>query len=345
MKCVLVKEHGGYEKLLFEEIEKPEEREGEALVRVLSCGINHLDIWVRKGVEGHKFPLPLIPGSDIAGVIEKAPLHSGFNEGDRVIVSPGVSCGKCSFCLRGEDSLCKEYGIFGESRDGGYAEYVSVPVENLIKMPENLSPEECSAIPLSGLTAYHMLVRRAEIKEGERVLIHSAGSGVSVYAIQIAKLFNAEIIATTSSKEKEKKALELGAKYVINYREKDFVQEIKNITERTGVDIVIEHSGGELFLKSLLCLRPGGRIVTCGTTSSPIVDIDLRRIFFRSLSIIGSTMGGRWEVLKVLELAKKGLIKPVINSVLPIKDVRQAHKIIEDRVVFGKVVLQVFNSF
>lgn len=340
MRCVRVHEHGGPEALVHEEVPAPALPADGAIVRVKACGMNHLDIWVRKGVPGHKFPLPLIPGCDVAGVIEEVgEAVKGFSAGDEVIVSPGFSCGNCEQCHSGRHSLCRRYGIFGEMRDGGYAELLDVPGVNLVRKPESLSFVEAAAVPLVFLTAWHMLVARCGVKPGDYVLVHAGGSGVGSAAIQIAKLFGAEVITTASTKAKLDKAAELGADHLVNYEEEDFARRVREITKKAGADIVFEHTGEATWPGSLMSVARGGKIVTCGATSGFTAVSDLRIVFFKQVSILGSTMGSLGEVLDVMEHVAAGRLRPVLDRTFPMADVADAHRYVEGREQFGKVVL------
>ncbi|MBI2266654.1 MAG: zinc-binding dehydrogenase [Armatimonadetes bacterium] len=341
MRAVVVREHGDVDRLLFEEIETPRALPGEVLIEVRACGLNHLDLWVRKGVPGHRFPLPLIPGCDIAGVVRAlGPGVTGIEPGLDAVVSPGVSCGKCRACLYGNDNLCRHYGILGETRHGGYAEFASVPFVNVIPKPARLSFEEVAAIPLVFLTAWHMLVTRAGLRPGEDVLIHAAGSGVGSAAIQIAKLWGARVLATAGSLEKLEKARALGADELIPYREEDFTEAVRRLTGKRGVDVVLDHVGGDTFSGSVACLAKGGRLITCGATSGADIKLDLHRVFFKSLSILGSTMGSKAEVLEVFRFVEQGKLKPVIDRVIPFTSVRDAHRLLDERGAFGKIILK-----
>jgi NADPH:quinone reductase-like Zn-dependent oxidoreductase len=340
MKAVRFHQHGGLEQLRCEEIDLPTLKPGEAMVQVKACALNHLDLWVRRGMPGQKTPLPLIPGADIAGILVKNPHGiSPLREGDAVVISPGVSCGLCSRCLAGQENLCKEYGIIGETRDGGYAEYVALPVQNLLPKPKNLSFEEAAAFPLVFLTAWHMLVTLGEISPGQQVLIHAAGSGIGSAAVQIAKLYRASVIATAGSGEKLEKAREWGADYLINSNEEDFAQRVREITQKRGVDLVFEHIGEKTFEGSYKSLCKGGRLVTCGATSGYDVNLDLRYVFSRQLQILGSTMGGRGELLTLLNLASQDLLKPIVDRTFPLNEAREAQAALEERHHFGKIVL------
>jgi len=340
MRCVRVHEHGGPEVLRADEVDVPEIKADEALVRVKACGVNHLDLWVRRGVPGHEFPLPIIPGCDSVGVVEEVGAAvTGFSAGDEVVVSPGTACYRCDQCLTGHHSLCRYYGIMGETRDGGDAEFVSCPGVNLIAKPANLSFEEAAAAPLVFLTAWHMLVARCGIRPGDLVLVHGAGSGVGSAAIQIAKMFNATVFATASSDAKLEKATELGADHVINYAEENFAKKIRALTGKRGVDIVFEHTGEETWPGSLMSVAKGGKIVTCGATSGFEAVSDLRLVFFKQISILGSTMGSLGEVLEVMSHLESGRLRPVLDRVFPLSEVAEAHRYVENREQFGKVVL------
>ncbi len=341
MKAVVVREHGGFEKLLLEERPVPEPGPGEARVKVRAVALNHLDIWVRRGVPGHPFPLPLVPGCDIAGTLDSlGPGAAGsFKPGDPVLVAPGVSCGACASCAAGQDQLCRHYGILGETRDGGCAGLVVVPAANLLPHPRSLPPERAAAIPLVFLTAWHMVVVRAGLRAGEEVLVHAAGSGVSSAAIQIAKLMGARVYATVGSAAKVEKARALGADEVIDYREADFAAEVRRLTGKRGVDVIVDHVGPDTWDGNLRSLAKAGRLVICGSTSGFEVKTDARLLFFKSLSLLGSTMGSRGELYEILRLVDAGRLRPVVDSVLPLAQVREAHRRIEAREVFGKVVL------
>jgi len=340
MKAVVVHEHGGLDKLSYEEVETPSPAQDEVLVQVKACALNHLDLWVRKGVPGQRMPLPMIPGSDVAGVIKKTgALVRGLRAGDRVVVAPGLSCGRCTPCLTGRDNLCASYGIVGENRDGGCAEFLCVPAVNVIPIPGKLTFNEAAAIPLCFLTAWHMLATRAQVKPGEDVVVHAAGSGVSTAGIQIAKLLGARVFATAGSDAKLKKARELGADEVINYRKLDFFVELKRLTHKTGVDVILDHIGADTWQANIKSLKAGGRLVICGVTSGYEVATDLRYLFYRRLSLLGSTMGTKGELLQIMNLVERGMLRPVIDSTYPLKEIGAAHQRMESRKAFGKIVV------
>lgn len=341
MKAWRIEEHGGLEALRWVDLPRPQPRPDEVLVRVRACALNRLDLWVREGVEGHKFPLPLIPGSEIAGDIERlGDAVSDLEPGMAVLLAPAVSCGVCDHCVGGSDHRCRQYGILGEHRDGGYAEWICVPRRNVLPLPKGLDYVQAAAIPLVFLTAWHMLVDRAHLKPLEDVLIHAAGSGVSSAGIQIAALLGARhIIVTAGSDDKLDKARELGATHTINYKENDFVSKVKHITERKGVDVVFDHVGGEMFEKSLTALAWAGRIVLCGATSDPFARIPLRAVFFKGLSILGSTMGRQSELRDLVRFIEAGRLRPVVDRTFPLDQARSAQQALESREQFGKIVL------
>ncbi len=333
--------HGGPEVLELGELPTPEPRADEVLVRVRACGLNRLDLWLRNGVEGHEFPLPLVPGSEIAGDVAAAgEVAGGVEPGQPVLIAPGVSCGRCPRCAAGEDPLCRGYGILGEHRDGGYAEYVAVPRRNVLPLPAGLSYVEAAATPLVFLTAWHMLVARARLQPLEDVLIHAAGSGVSSAALQIARMLGARrIIATAGADWKLERARELGATHAVNYGTGDFVQVVKEVTGRKGVEVVVDHVGGETFEQSFRALAWGGRMVLCGATTTPLATINLRAVFFKSLSILGSTMGSLAEMQQLVRLFAEGRLKPVVDRTFPLEQAAEAQRALESRSQFGKIVL------
>lgn len=341
MRVVRIREHGGLDKLAFEEAPVPAPGPGEVRVAIRAAGLNHLDTWVRRGVPGHVFPLPLIPGCDGAGVVDAVGPGAAVRKvGERVVLAPGHSCGVCPLCASGRDHLCRAYGIFGETRDGTCAPFVVVPERNALALPAHVSFETAAAFPLVYLTAWHMLVARAELRPGETVLVHAAGSGVSTAAIQIARLLGAgRVFATTSTPEKAARAKEIGADEVVNYATDDFVARVREWTGRAGVDVVIDHVGASTLPGSLKALAKGGRVVSCGATSGPKVEVHMNLVFFKSLSILGSTMGGLGEVHEVLAHVAAGRLVPVVDSVLPLSKIADAHRRLEGRDVFGKIVL------
>ena len=340
MKAVIFQKHGGPEVLEYAEVPAPALRPDEVLIEVKACALNHLDVWVRGGLPGIKIPLPHILGNDIAGVVrEVGELVTWVSVNDEVMVQPGVSCGHCAECLAGRDNFCRDYDILGYRRNGGYAQLVSVPGVNIIRKPVSLSWEEAAALPLVTVTAWHMLVTRAHVQPGENVLIHAAGSGVGSIGIQVAKLRGARVIATAGSEEKLAKAKTLGADEVINYRNKDWPQEVKQLTERRGVDVVFEHTGAETWAGSIAAAKNNARIVTCGATSGYDAQTDLRQVFYRHLTILGSFMGTKSELLEAMKFVERGAIRAVVDRSLPLAEASRAHELMEDRAQFGKLLL------
>jgi NADPH:quinone reductase-like Zn-dependent oxidoreductase len=341
VKATIFKQHGGPEVLEYADVPDPRIRADEVLIEVKACALNHLDIFVRGGLPGIEIPLPHILGNDIAGVVrEVGELVTWAKRGDEVMVNPGVSCGHCDACLSGEDNLCREYDIMGYRRNGGYAELVAVPGVNIVPKPPELSWEEAAALPLVTVTAWHMLVTRVNVQPGETVLVHAAGSGVGSIAIQIAKLRGARVITTASTGEKLEKARELGADEAINYTQADWPKEVRRLTDRKGVDVVVEHTGAATWPGSISSLKNNGRLVTCGATSGYDARTDLRQVFYRHLNILGSFMGSKAELLEALQFVREGKIRAVVDRVLPLSEARQAHEVIENRAQFGKVVLK-----
>lgn len=340
MKAIRVHEHGGIDKLVIDELSAPAPKSNEAVVRVKATSINHLDIWARSGLRNMNFPLPLILGSDGAGTITE--IGSEITElkvGDRVLISPATSCGRCERCLRGEDNLCHEYKILGEHQDGTDAEFVAAKRENILKLPDDISFEDAAASALVFMTAYQMLVDKAKVQPMEEVLILGASSGVGSAAIQIAKLYNTRVIAVAGSDEKLEKALALGADDIINYNSENILQGVRRLTDKRGVDIAFEHTGKATWNDSILSTKRGGRIVTCGATTGIDAVTDLRYVFSRQLTIYGSTMGSKSRLFTMLDLLSKKKFKAVIDKRMHFTEVRKAHEAIENRQHFGKIVL------
>lgn len=340
MKAVVFNQHGGPEVLEFTDVFNPTIKAHEVLVQVRACALNHLDVWVRGGLPGIEIPLPHILGNDIAGVVrDVGELVTWVRVGDEVMLQPGISCGHCHECLSGRDNLCREYSVLGQSRPGGYAEYVVAPGVNVVPKPQNLSWEDAAALPLVTITAWHMLVTRANVRPGEDVLVHAAGSGVGSIGIQIAKLLGARVIATAGSDDKLIKARELGADETLNYTREDWPKEVRRLTGRKGVDVVFEHTGASTWPGSITSLKNNGRLVTCGATSGFDGKTDIRQIFYRHLTILGSFMGSKAELLEAMRFVESGAIRAVVDQTLPLSEARRAHELMEDRAQFGKLVL------
>jgi 2-desacetyl-2-hydroxyethyl bacteriochlorophyllide A dehydrogenase len=342
MKAIVFRQHGGPEVLEYTNVPEPSIQPNEVLVRVRACALNHLDLWVRGGLPNVPIPLPHIPGSDVAGeVTQPGAGVTTVRAGQKVVVAPGVTCGKCSACIAGRDNQCRQFTNLGYMIDGGCAEFVRVPEVNCMPYPENLSFEEAAAVPLVFQTAWHMLVARAELQPGEDVLIIGAGSGVGSAAIQIAKFFGARVIATAGTEEKAAKARELGADHTINHKSQKIRDAVRQITNKRGVDVVFEHVGTATWEDSLASLASAGRLVTCGVTTGFDAKIDLRFLFSRQLSLLGSYMGTKSELHTVMKLVAAGRLKPIVDRVFPLAEAAAAHTYLEASQQFGKVVLRV----
>ncbi len=341
MKAVTVRRHGGPEVLTVEELPEPVAGPSEVRVRVGAVALNHVDVWVRKGMPHLKLSYPFLLGADVAGTIDQlGPGVSGLSIGDKIVVNPGHSCGRCRECLSGRDNLCRYFQLMGEDRPGGYAEKIVVPVSNVVPRPASLSDEQAAAVPVTFLTAWQMLTRKAPVHPGDDVLVMAAGSGVGSAAVQIAKLHGARVIATASSDEKLERAKALGADETINHATQDLVVEVKRLTGKRGVDIIFEHVGAEVWPKLILCACKGGKIVTCGATSGWDARTDLRHVFFRQLEILGSTMAPKGDLYPILDHVAAGRLKPVIDRVLPLEQAEAGHRLLEERAQFGKIVLK-----
>jgi NADPH:quinone reductase-like Zn-dependent oxidoreductase len=341
-EAVVLRTHGGPDVLSRETLDLGDPGPREVLVRVRAVACNHLDIWVRRGLPNLKLAYPHVLGSDVVGEVEALGAGArGVRLGDRVVVSPGLSCGVCERCLSGHDNLCSRFAILGEHVRGGYARHAILPDTNLLPYPGEMPFVQAAAIPLVFLTAWQMVAMKARVQPGQTVLVQSAGSGVSSAAIQIAKLFGARVIATVGSPAKVERARLLGADLVIDRGCQDFVAEVKKATGGRGADVVIEHVGGDVMTASVRATATGGRIVTCGATAGHSPEIDLRHVFFRQIEILGSTMGPKGALFTILEHVRSGKLRPVVDRVLPLWDAAEAHRVLESREAFGKVVLEV----
>jgi NADPH:quinone reductase-like Zn-dependent oxidoreductase len=340
MKAVVFERFGGPEVLEPREVPDPVAGPDEVLVEVRACGINHLDLWVRQGLRGLEIQMPHILGNDVvgvAGVVGAAVRH--VKPGDKVLVVPTLSCGTCPACLAGDDNLCRDYDVLGRRRNGGYAEKVTVPAANCLPYPENLSWEEAAAVPLVFLTAWHMLVGRAALKPGEDCLVIGAASGVGSAAVQIARLIGARVIATASSPAKRERARALGAHDVVDHSQPEFSREVRALTGKKGVEVAFEHVGGAVFDQAVASLARDGRLVTCGNTLGGKAALDLNVLFGRHLTILGSWMGRRSDLVEALRFVSDGRLKPVLDVAMPLARAADAHRRIEAREHFGKVVL------
>lgn len=338
MKAVRFHAHGGPDVLRYEDAPDPVAGPGEALVRVRACALNHLDLFQRRGMERVQIPFPHISGADVAGEVISAP-DRAFVPGPRVMLQPGLSCARCAACLDGRDNECPKYDVLGYRSDGGYAEIVKVPVQNLIAIPDAIGFIEAAAFPLTFLTAWHMLITRARLQAGEDVLVLGAGSGVGQAAIQIAWRHGARVFATAGSNEKLAKARQLGAYEVINHTTEDVPARIREFTGGRGVQVVVEHVGIATWERSLRSLARGGRLVTCGATTGHDAQLDLRVLFSRQISLLGSYMGRKGELLRAAQFFFAGEFRPVVDRTFPLADAAEAHRRLEARENFGKVVL------
>jgi len=341
MKAVRFHQHGGPEVLRHEDAPDPDLAPGEVLVRVRACALNRLDLWARQGLPGVQVPMPHITGSDVAGEVVSS-AAADVSMGRRVMLQPGVSCGRCAACLSGVDNECARYEVLGYLHHaGGYAEYVKVPVQNLISIPDEIDFVQAAAFPLTFLTAWHMLMTRARLKRGEDVLVLAAGSGVGQAAIQIAFLHGARVFATAGTDDKLERARSLGAFEVIHHHRLDIAEEIKRLTNRRGVDVVIEHVGEATWAKSVRSLARGGRLVTCGATTGANGTINLNALFSKQLTIQGSYMGTKGELMRAARFFFAGQLKPVIDRTFPLAEAAAAHRRMEESGQFGKIVLEV----
>jgi NADPH:quinone reductase-like Zn-dependent oxidoreductase len=342
MKAVTLSRHGGNEVVEYGERPDPSPGPGEVLVRIQAAAFHRLDVFVRNGIPGVPITFPHVPGADGAGVVESLGEGvAGPKPGQRVVLLPGLSCGRCEFCRRGEQSLCIAYALLGEHVSGTFAELLVVPAANVFPAPEGLSPEAAAAFPLDGLTAWRMLVTRAALRPGESVLIHGAGGGVSTLAVQIARLCGASLVIVTSrSAEKRKRAVELGAHVALDAGE-DVGKKVRELTKKRGVDVVVDSVGEATWRSSLVAAAKAGRIVTCGATSGPNPEEEIRHIFWKQLSILGSTMGNDGEFGALLRAVGDGRVVPVVDEVLPLERAREGYERLESGEAFGKVVLKV----
>jgi NADPH:quinone reductase-like Zn-dependent oxidoreductase len=340
LKAALFREHGGAEKILYEDYRDPAIGPGEALVRVKACALNQVDMLLLDG----RFPppegLPHVNGCEVTGTIEATSAGgAGLRPGQRVIVFPGFACGICEYCVRGERTVCVRYGYLGAHKDGGYAELVKVPVANVLPLAESISFESGAAVPLAMLTSWHALVAQAEVRPGQTVLVQAAGSGVGSAAIQIARLCGARVITTVGSDDKVEFARSLGAEQVVNYRTQDFVEETRKWTGKRGVDVVVEHIGGETFERSVYALTRLGKLVTIGSHDTHWGRLDLRHVYSKNLRVLGTNLGSIVELGTVLDHVVQGRLRPIVDRAFPLKDARAAVQHVLDRKNKGKVLL------
>lgn len=340
MRAAYFQEHGGPEVMEVGELPDPSPGRDEVVVRVEAVALNHLDLWVRRGLPGLDVELPHVGGSDVAGFVEAVgPDVEGWESGDRVVVNPALWCGGCEWCARGEHSLCDSFRILGEHVAGGAADRVAVPARNLFPLPDEVPYEEAASVPLVFQTAWRALVGRAELRAGETVLITGASGGVSTAAIQIARLAGARVLAVTSGPEKAERVRDLGADLVIDRLEEDFSKAAWQATGRRGVDVALDSVGEAMWQGCVRALAKDGRLVTYGATTGAEGRLDIRRLFWKQVRVMGSTMASRGEFERVMGLVFDGRLQPVVDVVWPLDRVRDAHERLETGEQFGKIVL------
>jgi NADPH:quinone reductase-like Zn-dependent oxidoreductase len=342
MKAAFFREHGGLERIEYGDLPDPVPGPGQVRVRVRAGSLNHLDIFVRNGIPGIPVALPHVMGSDGAGVVESVgPGVTRVSPGDEVVLNPGVNCGDCEFCRMGEHSLCTTFHLLGEHVAGTFAEYVVAPAINAWPRPAALSWEESAAFPLTFLTAWRMLVSKARVRPGESLLIIGVGGGVAVAALQIAKLLGLTVFVTSGSGEKLARAKELGADAGIDHSATDFAREVRKLTGKRGVDVVLDSVGKATWRQSIAAAAKGGRLLTCGATTGTDPQTDLGRIFWNQLTVYGSTMGTHAEFAEMLRIFRDGKVKPVVDAVFPLGKARDAEQRLEEKRQFGKIVIRV----
>ena len=343
MKAVRIHEHGGVDKLRYEEVEEPRlTSPAEAIVQLKTASLNRIDLWTREGLTGMEISLPHILGTDGAGiVVEAGEQVRNVRKGDAVCLYPPSGCGHCEFCFTDREFMCVHLRVLGERLQGTYAEYVKVPAANCFPIPSGLSFEEAAAFPLVFITVWRMLVTNAGLKPGEHVLIFGIGGGVATAALQLAKQMGAHVFVTSSSDEKLEMAKNWGADHGINYLRSDFSKEVRTLTGKRGVDVVVDCVGGESWVKSLAALVKGGRLVTCGATAGANPQTDIRRIFWNHLKIFGSTLGSREEFRQLLGFMQASRVRPIIDQIFPLKETAAAQRRLEEGKQFGKIVLQI----
>jgi NADPH:quinone reductase-like Zn-dependent oxidoreductase len=340
VKAAYFREHGGADRILYEDYRDPAPAPGEALVRVRACALNQVDMLLLDG----RFPppegLPHVNGCEVTGTVEATGDGGpGLARGQRVIIFPGFSCGICEYCLRGERTVCVRYGYLGAHRDGGYAELVTAPAANLLPLPEAISFEDGAAVPLAMLTAWRALVVQAQLRPGQTVLVQAAGSGVGSAAIQIARLVGARVMTTVGADDKIEFARALGAEHVVNYRTHDFVEAARAWAGKRGVDVVVEHIGGETFERSIYALTRLGTLVSIGSHDTHWGRLDLRHVYSKNLKIVGTNLGSILELRTLLDNVAAGRLRPVVDRVFPLSDARAAVQHVLDRKNKGKVLL------
>ena len=343
MKALTLTATGGLDNLLLQNVPDPDlVAPDDVRVRIQATALNRLDLFVVAGLPGVKYSFPHIMGTDGAGTVAATgPAATRFRQGDRVMINPGISCGRCEWCEAGEQPLCLTYGVMGEHRHGTLAEFVVVPERNLAPVPAEMPITHAAGFSLVTLTAWRMLVNRAALQPGETVLIWGIGGGVAVAALKIAKLLGASVVVTSSSDAKLERARELGADVVLNHAKNDVPKEIRSLTSKRGVEVVMDNVGEQTWEKSLRCLARKGRLVTCGATSGPMCVTDVRKLFWYQWSILGSTMGSHEEYRAVAEQAARGRLWPEVDTVVPLAEARRAFERLERAEQLGKIVIEV----
>lgn len=342
MKAAAIREFGDLDVLHVQKVKEPSAARGEVVLKVLCAGLNHLDIWVRRGRPGSQLQMPHVLGSDAVGVV--VAVGEGVQSpqvGEQVILYPGVYCGRCEFCRSGQQSLCADFGIIGLVRPGTFAEMVAVPAPNCYPRPPHLNDEEAGVLALAHVTAWRMLMTRAQIKPGETVLIHGIGGGVAIAALQFAKMIGAETLVTSSSNDKLSRARQLGADHTVNYEKESVVEWVKQTTSGRGVDIAIDAVGAATWPLDIACIRKGGRIVLCGVTTGAKGETDLRAFYWNQLNAMGSTLGSSEDFRQMLRAVTVNKLKPVVDTVLPLEKAREAMERMETAGQFGKIALRI----
>ena len=340
MKALYFEEHGTLDVINYGNVPDPVAGPDDVIVKVRACALNHLDIWVRRGWPGLKLAMPHWCGADVAGDIAEIGRNvTEWQVGQTVVVDPGISLFQDEHTRRGEDSLSPGYHGLGEHTRGGAAEYLAVPAVNLASLPEDWEYPDAAAPLLVGLTAWRMLIHRARLKAGETVLVVGSGGGVNTIAVQIAKLAGAKVFVVASDTQKAEKAWDLGADEVFDRSSVDWGKEVYRLTKKRGVDVVVDNVGKATIAKSMMAVARGGRIVIVGNTSGPLSEIDIRYIFGKQISLIGSTMGSHQDFREILDLIVSGRLKPVIDRVMPLSDGKEAYGLMERGEIFGKLVL------
>lgn len=341
MQAIVLESHGGIDLLRFRTMAKPLLKGSDVRIKILACGCNHLDVWVRRGVPGHRFPLPLIPGSDVVGVVEAVGEDvSDLTVGEHLWVAPALACGRCTACALGRDHHCRSYAILGEHRDGGYASHITVPRYACLPMPKGWSTEEVAGLGVSGLTAWNMVHRRARVKPDEVVLVQGASGGVGAMAIQLVQQLGGRAIAVVSSPAKADFVAQFSPAHIIDTSRDDMLAAVKAYTQGAGAAVVLDSCGEASWESSLNALAWRGRLVVCGATAGHKVALDLRRLFFKEQSLLGATMGSRGDLFALAEHIQQKKLQPIVGQVLPFSETGKAHTLIENREVIGKIILR-----